>query len=113
MKKLQSKFSQDGLPRDLGQWEFQWAANKGENFNSRLHRKYLFVNFESAIDFIQQASKRFITSQNHHPCWQNSYATLDIWLTTHEAENSVTTKDVDLAQCLEMLWLEEYCKHQF
>lgn len=34
---------------------------------------------------------------DHHPTWTNTYNRVDIILTTHDADNTVTTKDVDLA----------------
>jgi 4a-hydroxytetrahydrobiopterin dehydratase len=37
---------------------------------------------------------------DHHPTWTNTYNRVDITLTTHDANNTVTTKDVALAQAV-------------
>jgi len=34
---------------------------------------------------------------NHHPDWRNVYNTLEISLCTHDAGNTITNKDYDLA----------------
>ncbi|MEY3375712.1 MAG: hypothetical protein RL463_16, partial [Bacteroidota bacterium] len=34
---------------------------------------------------------------DHHPTWTNTWNTVEIWLSTHDAGNVVTQKDRDLA----------------
>ena len=40
---------------------------------------------------------------NHHPRWTNVYNTVEIWLNTHDAGNTVTDKDRKLAQKIDAL----------
>ncbi len=111
MTKLKSTCNSNNLPDKLNHWEFQ-ALPKGEpDCQSRLYRKYLFQSFESVMDFMHRASRLYISAQNHHPCWQNTYVTLEIWLTTHDANNTVTEKDIQLAKDFETLWLADYSEH--
>ena len=39
-------------------------------------------------------------AQNHHPSWENTYKTVDIYLNTHEANNAITDKDIKLANAI-------------
>lgn len=39
----------------------------------------------------------------HHPEWSNVYNTIKIRLTTHDAGNAVTQKDVKLAEQIEVI----------
>jgi len=34
---------------------------------------------------------------DHHPEWHNVYRMLEIWLTTHDADNAVSSRDVAMA----------------
>lgn len=40
---------------------------------------------------------------NHHPKWTNVWNTVDVWLSTHDAGNTVTDKDRRLAQKIDAL----------
>lgn len=42
-------------------------------------------------------------SLGHHPEWSNVYNTIKIRLTTHDAGNTVTIKDVKLAEQIEVI----------
>jgi 4a-hydroxytetrahydrobiopterin dehydratase len=37
----------------------------------------------------------------HHPEWLNVYNRLQIWLTTHDAGNRVSVRDIDFASKIE------------
>ncbi|MGV3656504.1 MAG: 4a-hydroxytetrahydrobiopterin dehydratase, partial [Chitinophagaceae bacterium] len=39
----------------------------------------------------------------HHPRWTNVYNTVEIWLNTHSAGNTITEKDRQLAQAIDGL----------
>ncbi len=100
--------SQNDLPKSLHQWQFQRATDGHQSGQSCLYRKYLFASFESAIQFMDKASRQYISPQNHHPRWQNIYTTIEVWLTTHDVDNQVTEKDIRLAECFELLWQQEF-----
>jgi 4a-hydroxytetrahydrobiopterin dehydratase len=39
--------------------------------------------------------------QNHHPTWKNTWNSVEIWLNTHDAGNTVTDKDRKLAAAID------------
>ncbi len=39
----------------------------------------------------------------HHPTIKNTYNKVEIWLTTHDAGNTITTKDKKLATAIDAL----------
>ena len=68
----------------------------------KLSREYRFANFTEAMGFI--AEMAFACEKaNHHPELFNVYSRVEIGLTTHDADNKVTQKDVDLAAELEKI----------
>jgi 4a-hydroxytetrahydrobiopterin dehydratase len=40
---------------------------------------------------------------NHHPYWSNTWNTVEIWLSTHDAGNFITEKDHFLASKIDAL----------
>jgi 4a-hydroxytetrahydrobiopterin dehydratase len=69
-----------------------------------LEKTYTFATFEAAMLFMQQAAVK-ITALDHHPTWTNTYNRIHVLLQTHDAGNSVTEKDRELAQILDSLYL--------
>jgi 4a-hydroxytetrahydrobiopterin dehydratase len=57
-------------------------------------------DFRAAISFIVRMSF-FAEEMNHHPELENVYNRVTITLTTHDAGNEVTQKDIDLATAIE------------
>ena len=68
----------------------------------KLSREYRFSNFTEAMGFITEMAFA-CEKANHHPELFNVYSRVEIGLTTHDADNKVTQKDVDLAAELEKL----------
>ena len=68
----------------------------------KLSRKYRFANFTEAMGFITEMAFA-CEKANHHPELFNVYSKVEIGLTTHDADNKVTQKDVDLAAELEKI----------
>ena len=66
----------------------------------KLSREYRFANFTEAMGFITEMAFA-CEKANHHPELSNVYSRVEIGLTTHDAGNKVTQKDVDLAAELE------------
>ena len=64
--------------------------------NNALHKTFTFKDFFSAVDFINH-TKSYIELVNHHPTWENTYNKIYIKLQTHDAGNTLTQKDYDLA----------------
>lgn len=65
--------------------------------NQQLYRKFEFPDFKSAFEFMTLVAQKAETLQ-HHPTWTNTYNSVEIWLTTHDANNTVTSKDWQLAK---------------
>ena len=40
---------------------------------------------------------------NHHPKWTNVYSSVEFWLSTHDAGNTITEKDNKLASVIDSL----------
>ncbi len=64
-----------------------------------LVKTYEFVDFKSAMGFMQRASGP-IEEMDHHPEWTNVFSTVDIRLTSHDVDG-VTARDVRLAKVLD------------
>ena len=64
-----------------------------------LCRDFQFENFIAAFGFMSQVAI-LAEKADHHPHWQNIYNRVSIQLTTHDAGNTVTDKDVALATAI-------------
>ncbi len=65
--------------------------------NQQLYRKFEFPDFKSAFEFMTLVAQKAETLQ-HHPTWTNTYNSVEIWLTTHDANHTITSKDWQLAK---------------
>ena len=73
-----------------------------EEKNNKLYRKYQFKDFSEAIGFINRVALA-AEKMNHHPTITNTYNTVEIWLTTHDAGNTITDKDHKLSKKISAL----------
>ena len=62
-----------------------------------LSATFTFANFTQAFAFMTEVAFA-AEAANHHPNWSNVYNTVKIDLTTHDADNTVTEKDYELAK---------------
>ena len=69
-----------------------WTINEAEG---KLTRTFKFKDFSEAFGFMARVAL-LAEKAGHHPDWSNSYDTVDITLSTHDA-GGLTQKDVDLA----------------
>jgi 4a-hydroxytetrahydrobiopterin dehydratase len=67
-----------------------------EHIDNTLQKKFVFKNFNAALEVIMKIGFE-AEYLNHHPEWTNVYNKLSIKLTTHDAGNTVTEKDIELA----------------
>lgn len=74
-----------------------WTVNG--NALHTIERNYIFNDFTEAMAFVNAVAPICETMQ-HHPCWVNVYNRLAVKLTTHDAGNMVTQKDIDLAKAM-------------
>jgi 4a-hydroxytetrahydrobiopterin dehydratase len=61
-----------------------------------LKAEFKFKDFREAFAFMTEVAFA-AEAANHHPEWSNVYNTVVVKLTTHDAGNTVTQKDHDLA----------------
>lgn len=73
-----------------------------EEKDNQLYRKFVFKNFIDAFAFMTKVAI-LAEKANHHPTWKNTWNTVEVWLSTHDAGNIVTDKDVDLAKAIDAL----------
>jgi len=73
-----------------------------EEKNNTLYRKFEFRNFSEAFAFMTRVAME-AEKINHHPVWKNVWNTVEIWLNTHDAGNTVTEKDHQLAKTIDSL----------
>ncbi len=67
-----------------------------------LYRKFDFKDFNEAFSFMTRVAL-VAEKMDHHPKWTNVYNTVEIWLSTHSAGNTVTEKDRKLAKKIDGL----------
>lgn len=90
---------------ELKQWKILESTDDNCLKLRELHRNYKFKTFETAFKFMTRATEEFITPQDHHPRWENTYNRLEIWLSTSEIGGQISNRDLKLAKCLEELWV--------
>jgi 4a-hydroxytetrahydrobiopterin dehydratase len=70
--------------------------------NNALYRKFTFADFSEAFAFMTRVA--FLAEKaDHHPRWTNVWNTVEVWLNTHDAGNTVTEKDRALAVQIDAL----------
>ncbi len=75
----------------------EWRVGK-----DALVRQFRFADFPTAVRFMS-AAVQDIEAMQHHPTWTNTYDKVDVRLSTHDADDSVTELDVRLARILQAL----------
>lgn len=71
--------------------------------NNSLHHTFEFSDFSQAFAFMTRVALA-AEKMDHHPRWTNVYNTVEIWLSTHDAGNTVTKKDHDLAKQIDKIF---------
>lgn len=70
--------------------------------NNELVKKFQFSDFSEAFAFMTRVAI-LAEQHNHHPWWSNVYNQVEIRLTTHDAGNTITDKDRNLAEAIDKL----------
>lgn len=70
--------------------------------DNSLYKKFEFDNFEEAVEFINKIAEIAI-ALDHHPKIVNTYSTVELFLTTHSADDKVTSKDKEFASRVDEL----------
>ncbi|MBA2744584.1 MAG: 4a-hydroxytetrahydrobiopterin dehydratase [Flavisolibacter sp.] len=74
-----------------------------EQTSSALYRKFTFKDFSEAFAFMTSVALA-AEKMDHHPKWTNVWNTVEIWLSTHDAGNTVTDKDNKLAETIDRIF---------
>lgn len=70
--------------------------------NNTLYRKFQFTDFSEAFAFMTRVAM-IAEKMDHHPRWTNVFNTVELWLNTHDAGDTVTAKDHQLAAAIGQL----------
>lgn len=62
-------------------------------------KKFVFADFVAAFGFMTKTAL-LAEKMDHHPEWSNVYKTVDVVLTTHDADG-LTEKDIALAKAMD------------
>lgn len=91
-------------PLDKNTIEEELKSLSGWSFEGdKLKKEFNFDNFKEAMAFITLLSYE-AEDQVHHPEIFNVYSTVNIALSTHDAGDKVTEKDVKLAKSIEAVF---------
>lgn len=75
-----------------------WAMVNGRD---AIHKTFVFRNFIDAFGFMTRAAI-WAEKWNHHPEWSNVYKTVEVTLTTHDADG-LSALDAKLGAKLDKL----------
>lgn len=71
--------------------------------DNKLTAKFELADFRQAFAFMTEVA--FVAEElNHHPEWKNVYRTVWFELTTHDAGNTVTDMDRELARRVDAIY---------
>ena len=88
-----NKLTQDDIEKRLlrfPDWDY---------YENAIHAEFEFDSFKDCFSAMSRIAFE-CEALNHHPNWTNVYNTLNISLSTHDA-NGVTENDFELAQAIE------------
>ncbi|APE27025.1 4a-hydroxytetrahydrobiopterin dehydratase [Aurantiacibacter gangjinensis] len=66
-----------------------------------IYRKFEFTDFSEAWGFMSRVAL-LADAQDHHPEWSNVYNTVEITLTTHDADG-LSLRDMKMAKAIDAL----------
>lgn len=75
-------------------------SNMWTETDNKLYKKFKFKDFSEAFAFMTRVALE-AEKMDHHPLWTNVYNTVEIWLSTHDAGDTVTDKDRKLADAID------------
>lgn len=70
--------------------------------NNKLYRKFKFKDFREAVAFMNRVAT-VAEEMNHHPKLHNTYNTVELWLSTHDADDTITDKDRTFAEKIDTI----------
>ena len=93
------------ISSDLKRWSLVLDSSDPDKAKA-LTREFIFQDFSEAFAFMTRTALE-AEKANHHPEWKNVYNKVDVVLSTHEAGNHVTERDVALAKKMNHLFMEK------
>lgn len=75
-----------------------WSEVPGRD---AIARTFTFRDFNEAFGFMTRAAL-IAEKSDHHPEWRNVYKTVEVVLSTHDA-NGVTARDIALAEAMDKI----------
>lgn len=82
-----------------------------QTVDNKLYQKFEFEDFGQATEFINKVAA-IAQQMNHHPTMQNTYNTVELWLSTHDADDTVTEKDQQFADQVDKLFAKPKAAQQ-
>lgn len=79
-----------------------WKKTELEQGTSFLEKEFIFKDFTEAFGFMTKVAIE-AEKMDHHPNWSNVYNKVKIELSTHDAGNVVTEKDLKLSHIIDEL----------
>lgn len=73
-----------------------------QEIDNKLYQKFTFKDFGQAMAFVNQVAA-IAEEINHHPTIRNTYSTVELWLSTHNAGEVITDKDKEFAKWVDQL----------
>lgn len=73
--------------------------------NNQYKASFKFKDFRQAFAFMTEVAFA-AEEQQHHPNWTNVYNTVEFALNTHDAGNTVTEKDHQLAEAIDGIFVK-------
>jgi 4a-hydroxytetrahydrobiopterin dehydratase len=70
--------------------------------DNALHQSFTFKDFSEAFAFMTRVAL-LAEKMNHHPNWSNVWNKVEITLNTHDAGDTITDKDRQLAKAIDEL----------
>ncbi len=74
--------------------------------NNQLQRSFEFKDFIEAFTFMTKVAFA-AEKMDHHPNWSNVYNKVEINLFTHDANDSITEKDIKLSKEIDKIFKRE------
>jgi 4a-hydroxytetrahydrobiopterin dehydratase len=71
--------------------------------DNKLYQKFEFADFSEAFAFMTRVAIA-AEKMNHHPTWSNTYNKVEVWLSTHDAGDTITEKDRKLAASIDQFF---------
>ncbi len=71
--------------------------------DNQLVARFAFDDFVQAFAFMTEVAFQ-AEKLNHHPNWSNVWNRVEICLTTHDAGNTITEKDRELAAAIDHIY---------